>query len=387
MNSSRFVASPRRRKKDVMRAYIVGDNPRIVGEVRAVLEREHYECEFAAATLAVLERLGRTGADLVVIVLSPTPEAPLAVLREVGRQVSAPRLAVGPGGASELQLEAIRAGADYYVAEEKLRSYLEAVLERLPPRPVHVSRPGQTGRTVAVIAGSSGSGATTLAVNLAAALAPQCGGALLVDLNLGGGDAGTLLNLKPVHTLAELCANSERMDQVMFDRSLTHHDTGIALLAPSQSFKEIKQVTPEGVKKALTLGRMRFPIIVADLADFFHAEQEEVLREADVVLVVFRLDFTSLRNTRRTLDYLEQISGVTGKIRLVANRCGQPNELPAWKVEEALGVPIRHSIPDDVRTVNHANNNGNPAVFETPSSKYARSVAELAATLAPARTS
>lgn len=366
-----------------MRAFIVGDNSKVTGEVRSVLEHEGYQCEIAGAVPPVVERIAHTGADLVVVVLSPKLDAPLAVLREVRRKVSALVLAVGSSGASQWQLEAIRAGADYYVPEEELRSYLEAVLERLQPRPVHVSR-AQRGRLVAVVAGSSGSGATTLAVNLAAAFTKHCGRSLLFDLNLGGGDAATLLNLKPFHTLAELCSNTEGMDQVMFDRSLTRHDGGIALLAPSQSFKEIKQVTPQGVKKALGLGRASFPVVVADLADFFHAEQEETLREADVILLVFRLDFTSLRNTRRTLDYLEQVSGVSSKIRLVANRCGQSNELPAWKVEEALGVPISHSIPDDIRTVNHANNNGNPAVLEAPSSKYSRSVVELAANLVAA---
>lgn len=370
-----------------MRAFVVGDNLKIVGEVRAALEHEGYECENGSASSAhaVAQRLSQAPADLIVVVLSPHPEMPLEVLRQVRRNVSCSVLAVGPGRESQWQLEAIRAGADYYIAEEQLAGYLEVVLERLQPRPIHVVNGNDRGRLIAIVSGASGSGATTLAVNLSAALAAR-GPALLVDLNLGGGDAATLLNLKPVHTLAELCANDEGMDQVMFDRSLTQHESGLSLLAPSQSFKEIRQVTPRGVKKALELGMNRFAFLVADLNDFFHAEQEQTLREADVVLLVLRLDFTSLRNTRRTLDYLEQLGGVHHKIRLVANRAGQSGELPIAKVEEALGVQVYHALPDDVRTVNHANNDGNPAVLEAPSSRYSRSVVELASKLAaPAR--
>jgi pilus assembly protein CpaE len=103
-----------------------------------------------------------------------------------------------------------------------------------------------------------------------------------------------------------------------------------------------------------------------------------VLRQADVILLVIRLDFTSLRNCRRTLEHLEHLGVQRERVRLVANRHGQPKEIPASKAEEALGLKIAHYIPDDPKTVNRANNNGVPLIVESPSARISRSVVKLA---------
>ena len=51
------------------------------------------------------------------------------------------------------------------------------------------------------------------------------------------------------------------------------------------------------------------------------------LRQASAVLLVFRLDFTSLRNVRRIVDHLEGAGVSRHGVRFVVNRYGQPNEL------------------------------------------------------------
>ena len=79
-----------------------------------------------------------------------------------------------------------------------------------------------------------------------------------------------------------------------------------------------------------------------------------------MVLVVLRLDFTSLRNSPACLEHLEHLGIERDRVRLVVNRHGQPKEMPASKAEEALGLKITHYIPDDPKTVNRANNNGVP---------------------------
>lgn len=108
-----------------------------------------------------------------------------------------------------------------------------------------------------------------------------------------------------------------------------------------------------------------------------------VLGQSDAILIVFRLDFTSLRNVRRTLEHLEGHGIPREKFRLVVNRLGQPQEVPRAKAEEALGMKIFHAIPDDAKTINRANNQGTPAVLSAPSAKVSRSFAALAKHLNP----
>jgi pilus assembly protein CpaE len=145
-------------------------------------------------------------------------------------------------------------------------------------------------------------------------------------------------------------------------------------------YEDIRLVTASGVQKSLALAREAFPFTVADLEDCYHEEQVVVLRQADHVLLIFRLDFTSLRSTRRILDYLGQ-AGIADRVRLVINRYGQAKELPLSEAEEALGRKIAHVVPDDPKTINSANNAGEPAVFRTPSAKVAQSIVQLAASL------
>jgi pilus assembly protein CpaE len=138
-------------------------------------------------------------------------------------------------------------------------------------------------------------------------------------------------------------------------------------------------VSPQGVGQALTLARRIAPHVVVDLEDCFHEEQLLTLRQASTVLVVSRLDFTSMRNARRILEHLASEADVArNRIHLVINRYGQPNELPMSEAEEALGGKISHCIPDDSRTVNDANNTGIPAVVKSPHAAVSQSLKELA---------
>jgi pilus assembly protein CpaE len=181
--------------------------------------------------------------------------------------------------------------------------------------------------------------------------------------------------------VADVCQNAARMDRVLFERSLVRHSSGVHLLAAPHLYADVGHVTTEGVHQALTLARAAFPYVVIDLDPLFQDEQLSVIHEADVILVILRLDFASLRNARRCLDHLERMSITKDHVRLVVNRYGQPGEVPAAKAEEALGVKIFHSIPDDPKTINRANNNGVPVVLQSPSAKVSKSIAALAARL------
>src|SRR4029453_8879252 len=139
--------------------------------------------------------------------------------------------------------------------------------------------------------------------------------------------------------------------------------------------------TAEGIRQALSLARNLFPYVVMDLDHSFREEQLQAIRQADIILLVLRLDFTCLRNTRRTLEYLEQVGINKQRVRVVVNRYGQAQEVPPAKAEEALGVKIFHYIPEDAKTINRANNNGIPAVLESPSAKVSKSVSKLAASV------
>lgn len=360
-----------------MTAFIASDDQPAAARVRDILLCEGLDC--TASSVSSLnqasERVTQVQPELIVVTLFPDPDRALAAIAHLHAQIAQPILAVGPLGDSRLVLRALRAGASDYVDVSDLEAELRNVLTR---RLAEIPGRAQPGQVIAVLAPSGGSGSSTVATNVATVLARQYKKALLVDLKLHAGDLAALLDLKPTHTLGDLCLNASRMDRSVFEQTLVLHSSGVHLLAPPRNLADVSLVTADAVRQAIHLGRALFPYVILDLDHSFAPEQVQALRLADKVVLVLRLEFACLRNTRRTLDYLAQLGISPERVALVANRYGQAKEVPAAKAEEALGLKIAHYLPEDPKSVNRANNNGIPVVLESPWAKISRNLTRLA---------
>jgi pilus assembly protein CpaE len=363
-----------------MRIMVAGDNGPLAARIREDLKGT----TLISADLQVLsleeavDRVVQFRPEVVVLTLSPSPEQALAALREIRAMLPAHVLAVGPATDPRLILRTLREGACQYLDEIESIDEVAVVLKRLS-----FESPQQLvqGRLITVLGPSGGNGASTVAANVAAVLARKYERCALFDLKLETGDLATLLNVEPKHTLADFCRNMERMDQVMFEQCFAVHSTGVRLLAPPARYAEVDDVTPRGVRKALSMARSLFPFVVVDLDHSYRSVHAQALYQAEVVLLVMQFDFTSLRQTRRVLNYLEEVGVGRNRIQLVANRYRRPKELGVGEVEDALGMEVRHFIPDDPKNVNFANNKGVPVVLERPRAKSARIMTQIAASV------
>jgi pilus assembly protein CpaE len=313
--------------------------------------------------------------DLAMLVLSSDVESGLDLLRRLRPAVNGHLLAVGHAGNSKVILRALQHGADYFINHDELEAEFEAGMARL--RIKHESR-APSGRLIAVLSASGGAGASTLAANIATVLAKEKEKSALIDLKPGRGDLASLLDLKPQFTVADLCSNAQRLDRTMFEKMLVRHSSGVHLLGSPQQFQEIRRVTPAGVAEGLRLAKMFFPYVIVDLEDCFHEEQIVALRQASTILLVARLDFTSLRSCRRILEYLQELEVPPVKVRVVVSRFGQPNELPVDEAENAIGQKLTQFIPEDTKTVNGANNIGIPVVTHAPNTRVAQALTAVA---------
>jgi pilus assembly protein CpaE len=363
-----------------MNVLLATDNETQGAAVRQILLREGLDCPVSNVVRVDVapRQLAKSQSELIIVMLPVDHDRALGVLdwlerlpRPNGERV----VAVGPTANAKTVLRALRGAVDDYLDETELETELEEALVRWRSS---LAKREESGRVIAVLAPNGGAGSSTLAVNLAVVLAGKHRSAALVDLKLVSGDLAALLDLKPTHTLADLCQNVTRMDRSLFEHSLVRHRSGVQLLASPGHYDDVARITPEGVRQALTLAKAAFPYVVVDLDHSFHPEQVEVLHQAEIVLLVFRLDFVSLRNARRALEYLERLGLHREQIKLVVNRYGQPKEIPAFKAEEALGMKVSYYIPDDPKAVNRAINNGIPVMIDAPRASVSRSVAKLA---------
>jgi pilus assembly protein CpaE len=361
-----------------MRTLIVSPSSQnaVVGELKRIVASLPGFPEPAVATFETVEKQGfQTAAQLVVVLLGEDPARGQDFIRRLREQFEGHVLAAGAITDPKVILRSLQIGADVFMDITELEIDFKGALRRLLLRPEVAGPPGNL---VAVLSASGGCGASTLAVNLAAVMARSRGKCLLIDLNPSQGDLPTLLDLRPRFTLADVALNEARLDQAMFDKMLVRHPSGIHLLASPPDLADARAVTARGVKHVLSLARKLFAETIVDLEDCFHADQVEVLQQATGILLLCRLDFTSLRNTRRLLDHLARLDIRQNRIRVVVNQHGQANALPVDEAEEALREKLTSFIPYDPKTINAANNTGIPAVVKDPNGRLAKSISELA---------
>jgi pilus assembly protein CpaE len=317
--------------------------------------------------------------DLILFILADDSRRCYEALQHLVQLADVQILAVGPRDPN-LILGALQAGAASYLDETSdLERDLAATLSRLS---TVEHRQSATGCLTAVVSASGGSGRTLVAANLAVAMAKRNGRCGLFDLDLLGADLATCLNLKPRHTVADLCRSVDKLDQKMFEQSLVEHESGVALLAAPESWEESKFVTLDGLQKTLRLGRSLFTDVVADFDAFSHKDFTSILQQCTSILLLVRLDFSGLRNARRALACFERSGVDFQNVRLVAARTGRSKEISASQVESALGMKIRAFIPEDPHAANASLNCGVPVLLEMPNSALSKAIVSLAAALA-----
>jgi Flp pilus assembly CpaE family ATPase len=99
-------------------------------------------------------------------------------------------------------------------------------------------------------------------------------------------------------------------------------------------------------------------------------------------VLLVRLDFAAIRKARRALACFERSGVDRANVFLVAARSGRQKEISAAQVESALGMKIRHSIPEDAGAANSSTNCGNPVILELPNSSISKAINALATTIA-----
>lgn len=365
-----------------MLTLIASDDQSLTARLRQALVQHGSECPITnivsldAAADAIAEM--KSQPDVVVLVLDSSDERNRVVLEQIRVCFRGRIVAVGPREPT-LILSAVHAGADDYVDDSgELFTELGESLNRSRHS---ANGDGAGNRLITLVGAAGGSGCSVLAANLSVLLTRAGEGSTLLDFDFCGGNAATLLNLKPRHTIADLCRNIDRFDLKMFEQALLQHESGVRVLAAPQSLEESNQVNIEGVEKALRHAMAGGPNVLVDLRDHARAEFSPLLQQSHAIVVVMRLDFASVRNARRMLEHLERIGVDAARIHLVINRHGQPKELPASQAVRALGAKTVHYVPDDPRTVNVSLNCGVPFVQEHPNSGVAKSLETFAAVL------
>ncbi len=238
---------------------------------------------------------------------------------------------------------------------------------------------------IAITAAKGGVGKTTLAVNLAAALAVQTDEpTALLDLYTQFGDAALMLNLTPRRTLADLVTHLPAdIDGRLLEDHLERHECGLSLLAGAAAPLPPDALSPALLDRILGLIKHRHRWIVLDVPPVLTETTLCALSHASTVLLAANLfDLTTLADSRLWIDAVAGRHISREAIQIVLNRVSPRNRLPLGEIQQTLGGNVFWQVPNDGRLVPAAVNAGLPFVLSHPGSRVAQSVSDMARKLA-----
>jgi pilus assembly protein CpaE len=332
-----------------------------------------------AATDPLLRRIQAVGPDVVLVDI-PNDNAAAAIravetLRaEVG---NAAVFAVGSMSQPQVIVNAMRAGAREYIERPTTTTALLEAFVRLTAAQRKHGQSGRRGKVFSIVNAKGGTGATTVAVNIALSLHAAHGNVALVDL-APLGHAALHLNVKPLFTITDALRNLHRMDGSLLESFMTRHPEGLHLLAGTSTPTSIEPTTSEfAALFDILVSHYRY--IVVDTSTRLDAATRLVCNLSEYVLLVAHTDVASLWSAARVLQYLGE-SGGRERVRLVLNRFRKIPGFSESDAEAATGVKLLWKIPNHYVAVSNSIDRGVP-VIQQNHSEVARSFTGLAATL------
>jgi pilus assembly protein CpaE len=241
------------------------------------------------------------------------------------------------------------------------------------------------GKIVTLFAPKGGVGRTTLAVNLAVALAGEQRQAVaLVDGSFQFGDVGVLLNLNPKNkSIIDVVTDPSGADEEIVDTALIHHSTGIKVLLAPPSPEMAELVNADQVRRAMQRLRVTHDFTVVDLWPHFNDVTLALLDMSDVILTILTLEISNIKNIRLFLEVSEQL-GYSDRIKLVLNRADSAFGIRVADVESSVGRKIDHQVVSDGRTVVYALNRGVPFVWSNSQAPVSEDILKISRALVAA---
>jgi polysaccharide biosynthesis transport protein len=237
-------------------------------------------------------------------------------------------------------------------ASEAYQTLAATLLYRLSRITPHTGQRGR-GRIVLVTSASAAEGKTHTAVNTAVAAASSGLDVVLVDADLRKGSVGSLFDLPPGPGVRETLTDSSDL-RVRLERALMRTDLERLLVLPSGAATSRSGELMAAPRWASLLAELcaTFDLVVIDSHSVLHvADTLEIVRSADLTLLVVRLDASRKQELSAAIDRIEQVGGAVGGVvvcdvrrrraRTTGTTAARPRVLPASRFGDAVEDPGR----------------------------------------------
>ena len=380
-------------------ALLIHDNPASAEPIRQALGGDaSFKFQSVDRVATALARLAGGGVDVVILDRSYSKTQEIEILDTLLKLRSAapkvPIIVVGDSEADGLVVRAIRAGTAHYLAKDRcgpdLRGLVYSALDnRREQRDSHLQRtpPSRNnGNIVMVLGAKGGVGATTVALNLACALA-QSKRVILAELQPAFGTLSQYFRphcgLRNVSQL--LKADPAAIRPPDAEQCLWPYKNvpGLNILFGPWTAEQCGEIGPNHAKAISKALSALADYVVLDLPTSLTEANRAVLADSDLPVLVVERDPFSVESGQRVLETIRNgvaIPPRTGSV--IVNRAPLALPMELAQIEMQLAIPILGVIPPAPDLCIAAQMAGAPLVLFDPESLAARSFIVLAGRIA-----
>ncbi|MFU8864811.1 MAG: AAA family ATPase [Rhodobacterales bacterium] len=379
----------------------------LIEDMEAVLGENWGDLGYGEA-LAFFAQPDAEALEFVAIAMDQEDESNLVLLGEIIHQARSRNIRViliaedvSPAALHQL----LRQGADEFVPYPLPENELEAAIQRIrtpDPAPILVqaeaaaAAPRKTaqdreGVVMAVQGIAGGTGATTLAVNLAWELCnvakkgkpnPKV---CILDLDLQYGSVSTFLDLPRREAVFELLTDTEAMDSDSFSAALISYEEKLQVLTSPADMLPLDLVTSDDINRLIAVARQNFDYVIIDMPRTLVQWTEAVLNGAHVYFALLELDMRSAQNALRLKRALQAEDLPFQKLRFALNRSPGFTDLSGKsrvkRMAESLGISIDLMLPDGGKQVTQGADHGMPLALSAAKNPLRKEIAKLALSL------
>ena len=237
---------------------------------------------------------------------------------------------------------------------------------------------GSQGRILVVTGFKGGAGSTSIAINLAEALADLVGERVaLVDLGRPFPDIGNFLDQEPHFSISDLLTNLSNLDREFLQGIMQPFGSNISILHGFKGFEDQEHFELAALDSTLAVLRDMYPYIVIDLGHWLDEFFIHTLTEADMVLILTGVTIPEIRNLKKLWPLLPGFHLDQNRLKIVVNLYNSRQLEEVRDLERIIQHPIFHTLPNDSLPLQKAIHEGNTLGIVAPRSKLRGAIKKL----------
>lgn len=353
---------------------------------------------FAATGAEGIEMAQKLNPDVILMDINMPDMDGITATEQITQLVPASVVMISVQSDRDYLRRAIQVGAKDFLpkppsADELYATVRNAYVRKPTPAAASSGRSSKTtqakkaGKIVVVYSPQGGSGASTLAVNLASSLMSEQQRVVLIDANLQFGDLAVHLAIRNERNIADLAKAAESDDELdpdLIENVLSTHGTGLHLLPAPQTPQDADLVSPSAFNKVVQAMASRFSYVVVDTHVYLNDITVNLFEMADMLIIVGVPTLPCVRNIKVTLDLLTQFGEFdSDKIVFVMNKMPADKKAGALDPEQiakTLKLKVAGVIPSAEKAMFASLNRGVPVIVN-PRQSPGREIVDLAASV------